>query len=608
MIKFSVQWVILLLIGFGLSAGAQEIQIKSYVNKNQVALDEQFEYTIEVSGRSTSLPKPVFPDLNAFRVLSGPNTSTSIQFVNGAMSSSVTYNFYLSPKNEGNFIIPKAALSYRGTEYAGNDVPVSVTKASASQQQRQGNARQRTATDPEIAGENLFLKTEISRRAPYIGEQVIIEYRIYFRINIRGYNIDKLPANQGFWSEDFKLPAQPAIESEVVNGVNYSVATIRKTALFPTQSGELTIDPMQVTLEAVVKDNRRRDIFDSFFDDPFGRTVQKTISSKPVKLNVRSFPEAGRPAGFKGNVGNFKFDVSIDKTEARANEALALKLKVSGTGNIKLAELPVVQLPPDIEQYQPKINTQIENSGNNISGAKTAEYIIIPRHEGQYQVKPLTFAYFDPAAGAFRSITSPAINLNILKGDGSALSAGQAGMGLNRQEVALLGQDIRFIREDTRFTKISYKPYLSFTFWAGISGALLLFIGFFFYNEHQARLSGNERLARSLKAGKIAARQLAEARAQLNAAGHQVFYKAVSQALQGFVQHKLNIELTEFGSANVRDVLKRRGIDAQDIDEYLAVLQESDFKQYAGTSSAGEERRQLYDRAAAALTKLEKWI
>jgi len=603
-----INWIILFLVSLGTGLQAQNIQIKAFVDKNRVALDEQFEYTIEISGSTTSLPKPAFPNLGEFQVLSGPNTSTSIQFVNGAMSSSMTYGFYLSPKKEGVFIIPKAVVSFRGTDYASNEVSITVSKASASQQQMPGNARQRTTTDPDIAGENLFLKVELSKRNPFLGEQVIVEYRLYFRVNVRGYNIDKLPANQGFWSEEFKMAAQPAIESEVVNGVNYNVATIRRIALFPTQSGELVVDPMQVTLEALVKDTRRRNLFDSFFDDPFGRTVQKTISSKAVKMNVKPLPESGKPAGFKGNVGNFKFDVSIDKTEAPANEALSLKLKISGTGNIKLCELPPLQLPPDIEQYQPKVTTQVENSGNAISGTKTAEYIIIPRHEGAYQIKQLQFSYFDPSAGNYRSITSPMISLNILKGNGTALSVGQAGAGLNRQEVELLGQDIRFIKEISHFAKTGYKPYFSFTFWSGIVLGLLLFIGFIFYNEHQAKLSGNERLARSLKAGKLAAKQLAAARAQLNSAGHQEFYKAVSLALQGFIQHKLMIDLTDFSSANVREALSRRGIDLLDMNEYLDVLQESDYRQFSGTSASAEERKQFYDRAAAVLTKLEKWI
>lgn len=599
---------ILLFAGAALSQ-AQDVEIKAYVSKNKIAADEQFEYTIEISGRTTSLPRPSFPEMAAFYVLSGPNTSTSIQLINGAMSSTVTYSFYLSPKNEGELTIGKALLTYKGSTYSSNEVVVSVSKSNQAPPPTQGGAKQKSSSDADIAGESLYLKTEVSKRNVYVGDQIVVEYRLYFRVNVRGYNIDKLPANTGFWSEDFKMPAQPVISTEVVNGQNYNVAVIRKVALFPTQSGELTIEPMQVTLEALVREQRgRRSLFDSFFDDPFGRTVQKTVVSKSLKINVRPLPETNKPAGFTGAVGNFKFDVSVDKTEARANDAIALKMKLSGAGNIKLAELPAIQSPPDIEQYPPKVSTQVNNDGQLISGTKTAEYILIPRLEGQYQIKPITFSFFEPGASAYRSITTPAIALNILKGAGSGLTVNQPGIGLSRQEVTLLGQDIRFIKESSEFSRSGFKPYLSFPFWSAISTALLLFIGFFFYNEHQARLLGNERLARSLKAGKIAAKQLAQAKGKLSAANQNEFYKAVSAALQGFVQDKLNIELTDFSTANVRRVLSEKGIGEEEISEYIAVLQESDFRQFAASASSADQRHELFERAKVILTKLEKWI
>jgi len=609
--KRFLQILMLLLLGFAGQSLAQSISIRAYVSKNRVGLNEQFTYSVEVSGKTTSLPDPEFPPFNDFYVLSGPNPSTNIQFVNGRLSSSKTNTFYLQPKKEGQLPIGKAKLTYKGHTYTSNAITITVTKGSSAAPSA-SNRQPRSPVvrnDQELSGQSLYLKTQISRRNVYLGQQVTVTYKLYFRVNVRSYNMDKAPTFAGFWNEDFKLPAQPTIENEVVNGVNYNVAVLRKVALFPTQSGDLTIAPMQITLEAVVPNRRRsRSLFDSFFDDPFGNVVKKTVIGKALKIHVKPLPEAGKPADFSGAVGKFRFRVTVDKKQAPVNEAISLKLLVSGSGNIKMAALPKITLPQDIEQYEPKISSKIKHQGNVISGSKTAEYILIPRIEGDYQIKPLRFSYFDPVQKQYKTITSRPISLHILKGGKKQLTVNQPAVNFSGQEVALLGQDIRFIKEFSDFEKIGYKPYLSFSYWLSILLGVLLFLAFILYNNRQAVLLGNERLARSRKAGKIAAKQLSRARSLLAAPQETEFYKAISQALQGFVRDRLNIELSEFSTRSVREKLTGRGIAPQEVDEYIAVLEESDFRQYASGFAGREDRRNFYEKAKTILTKLEKWI
>jgi hypothetical protein len=600
-------FLILIFITAGLSA--QDVRIKAGVDKNQVDVNGQFQYSVEVSGKSTSLPDVAFPDFKDFYVLSGPNSSTSIQWINGAMTSSKTFSYYLRPRKEGKLKIGKSSITYKGKTITSDEIIVTVKTGAVSSQPGQSAAAPKSRRDADIAGESLYLKTEVSKRNVYLGEQIIIKYKLYFRMNVRGFNIDKMPSNAGFWAEEFKMPSQPVIENEVVNGINYNVAVIKKTALFPTQCGELTMEPMQATLEAVVRSKRRsRSLFDSFFDDPFGRTVQKTISSKPVTIKVKPLPKKNKPLSFRGAVGNYNFNVSVDKKEVNANEAISMKIKLNGSGNIKLAELPKAQIPPDIEKYEPKITSKIHNEGNIISGSKTAEYILIPRIAGQYQIKPIVFSYFDPVKKGYKTISSGDISLNILKGSGTRIAFGRQADNMPHQAVALIGQDIRYIKEYSHFNLIGFRPYISLKFWISIFAALLLFGGFYIYNDYQSRLSGNEQLARRKKAGKIAARQLSEAKKQLNAKNQSMFYKAVSQALQGFVQDKLNIELTDFSAVNVKTVLKQKGISDEEIKEYLNALEESDFRQFANISASLDERNELFEQAKSALTKLEKWI
>jgi len=587
---------------------AQDVRIRATVSGNTVSLNEQFSYSLELSGNFSGLPDPEFPDFKDFYVLSGPNTSTNMQWVNGKMSSSKTNTFYLQPKTEGSITIPAARLKYKGKIYSSNTITLKVVR-SKTKAKVSGQTRTQSIKDSEISGQNLFIKTLVSKKKGYLGEQFIVTYKLYFKAQVRGYNFEQMPSYAGFWNEKFEMPRQPVIESEVVNGINYNSAVLHKVALFPTQTGKLTIEPMQVSLEAVVQSRRRsRSLFDSFFDDPFGRTVRQVVTTKPVKITVLSLPEQGKPKDFNGAVGDFKFSIRADKSNAEVNEAISLKLKLRGAGNIKLAELPKIFIPEDIEQYEPKISSDVSKDGNRVSGSKTAEIILIPRIPGIYKIKPVHFSYFNPRSKKYETIVTKPISLQISEGKGGTVISGVQSSGLSRKEVSLLGKDIHYIKAFTEFKAISFKPYFSAYFWSVIFIGLIVFMAFVIYDDRQARISGDARLARNRRAGRLASKQLSNARHRLQDQQKSEFYKSVSLALQGFVRDKLNIELTEFSAVNINNVLTERGIPQDEISEYQDVLQESDFKQFAGTASTTEECKALYNRAKNILTRLEKWI
>ena len=297
------------------------VTLQATVDRNQVVLNERFLYTLEVSGESTSLPKPNIPAFDGFSILSGPNTSTNIQFINGAMSSSNTYAFHLMPQKVGKFKIAPASIEIDGEIISSNSIDITVVKAAVDKNKKDQPIQ--NVKDKDVLGENLFLKTIVDKKSVFQNEQLLVKYNLYFRLSVRSYNVEKIPANPGFWMEEFKLPSQPLIGKEIINGVTYQVATLRKVALFPTQTGELTIEPMIISVDALVKKNRRsRSIFDNFFDDPFGQTVKKTLNSDRVSISVKPLPVSNRPSDFQGVVGNYRMSVNSDKTELKANEAV----------------------------------------------------------------------------------------------------------------------------------------------------------------------------------------------------------------------------------------------------------------------------------------------
>jgi len=586
-----------------ISSIAQDVSIKAFVSKNKVTSEERFQYSIEVSGESTSLPDVKFPEINDFYVLSGPNQSTNIQYVNGAMTSSKTLSFVLKPRAVGTFTIAKATLESKGNILETKPIVISVIKVNPSQKQQQTKS---TTTGNQIASDNIFLRSHVSKKKAYLGEQIIVEYKLYFKTQVRTYELDKNPSNTGFWTEDFDLPQRPVIETEVINGVNYNVATLKKAAIFPTRVGDLELDPLVVNVEAIVASrNNRRSLFDSFFE-PSGRSVRKKVSTKKIKLKILPLPEKGKPKNFGGSVGSFRFNTEIDKKSAEVNEAITLKIKLSGTGNIKLTDLPLADIPPDIEKYDPKQSSTVSKKGGKISGTKSAEYLLIPRIPGTFKIKPISFSYFDPAKKKYFTKNSGVIQI-IVTGEANATATSPMA-GFSRKEVTLLGRDIRFIKEATVLHETSGHGYSSPTLIGGFILGFILFAGFLFYDDKRAKIDGNIALKRNRNAGKLAAKFLGEAKKNISQSDASLFYRSVNSALSKFVQDKLNIELTDFNAQNVEQALKKKNIPEDIIKEYTTLIGECEFRQFASASGSEEDKNNIFEKAKSIITKMEKYI
>jgi hypothetical protein len=603
----SLRMIFLLLIfSFTGLLFSAEISLNATVDKNQVGLNGRFIYTIEVIGKSASLPKPDFPTFENFTLLSGPNTSTNIQFINGAMSASNTYTFYLRPQREGKFSISPATLEVDDETISSNQIEISVVKGTAVVQPQKQSPKSRK--DEDLLGENLYLKAFIDKNSVYQNQQLLVEYKLYFRVDVRSYNIEKVPANPGFWMEEFKLPSQPRVSNEIINGVTYRVATLRKIAFFPTRSGELTIEPMAISLDAVVKQKRRsRSIFDDFFDDPFGRTVKTSVSSQALKINVKQLPQKGRPADFEGVVGRYSVSLKADKKELKANEAVSIKFSIKGDGNVKLLKAPKIDLPADMEIYDPKEKTNITRENNLISGSKVIEYVLVPRFKGEYTIDPISFSYYDPLKSKYVRLKTDPISLSILEGD-VPTSGLIAGSSLSKQEVELLGEDIRYIKESAEFYRIGRTLYKDWIYLISYFIPLIGLVLAWRYSVYRNQLRGNVGLARRRKAGKIVSKHLTRARQALKLNNREEFYRATTQALQGFVSDRLNLQTTDFSIVNVEKDMRKVNVGDDEVVEYLSCLQESDFRRYSGSGSKAEELKSFYERIRKILTRLEKYI
>jgi hypothetical protein len=585
-------------------AFSQSLTVSTSVNQTQVPLNQQVVFTIELNGEGANkIDQPEQPDMGGFLTFLGSGgTSQNISFVNGRMSVSKSFSFYYLASKVGSFTIPPVKVIYDNKSFESQPINLTITQT-AQAPVVAGNAQAAAASG---GGDDLFLRAIVSRRRVFQNEPVFVTFRIYAAVSVTGYSIAAAPATEGFWTEDIESPQQPQVREEMINGKRYVTADIKKIAVFSTSPGAKSLGPMSVQCEVKAQARRSRDVFDSFFDDAFfGRTTTKVASSPAVDIEVLPLPVEGRPAEFNGAVGQYQLKATVDRSEVTTDDAVTLKVSISGTGNIRMISEPAVTIPQDFQRYSPNVTENISRQPGAISGSKTFEYVLVPRFVGQQRIKPVTFAYFDPEARTYKRLTSPELVINVTKGQNAV--AGTSGAGLSREEVKYVGQDIRYIKTAIgKLKPVGFRVYRSSAFYLAIILPLLLLAGAFVYQKHLEKLSGNIAYARSRKANAMAMRRLSKAKSLLNSSHQKEYYAEVSDALSGFAADKLNLAKAGLISTDLENEFKRRKLDDTLTKEYFELIRQCDFQRFAPANASIDGMETFYQTAKNVIIKLEK--
>jgi len=571
------------------------------VDNNKVSENDRFQVSFTFEGKNINALKNFSaPSFKDFRVLSGPNQSTSMQIINGVSSSSFSLSYILMPNTTGVFTIGSASIQYEGKNYSSDPIKITVVKGSPKSKDDKGT----TISNEEIA-KNLFIRASIDKNKVYQGEQVTVTYKLYTRLNIAAQmSVDKLPQYQGFWAEEIETARNITFTTEVVDGKQYRVGILKKAALFPSQSGKLEVTPLELTVPIQVEKKKNpNNVWDDFFGDPFGRAkiVEYQAKSNTLKVDVVPLPENNKPASFKGAVGKYDFSASLDKSTTKTNEPISLKLKISGTGNIKLLELPPFELPNGFEKYDPKINEQVNRTGK-ISGVKEAEYLFVPRIAGSREIPSIQFSYFDPDKKSYQTISSKTFSVNIKQGEGNVDLA-------NQQSIQQLDSDIRFIKTkfddvDKRSEILLFKP----GFW--IASIVLLLSAFVLigWKRKQDKLSGNQQLLRYSKAEKVARNRFKKAKKFLEQNNVELFYSEISQALFGYLEDKFRIPKSEFTLDKAANELTKRNISANLVEKMKTNAQKCEFIRFAPGTNPKQAMDEMYKSLSEVVIDIERSI
>ena len=591
MIKY-LRKILFYIVILATSIASSQVKFEAKPSKTKLGINERLRVDFEMNEDGDNFTPPDFSD---FTVIGGPNQSVSKSWINGVSNYTKTYSYFLAPKKQGKFTIGQATIEINGEIYKTLSVAIEVTKAVD---------KPKDENDAEyIASKNIHLVAEVSKTNPYLNEAITVVYKLYVSSDTGVSNWRELdiPRYNDFWSQNIDMKGLK-VQNGTYEGQEYRYVELRKTVLYPQKTGKLEIEPLTLDVTVDVPTNRR-DIFGSRMMSQ----VHRTISAGSKTIDVKPLPETGKPSDFTGAVGEFKFNVITTKSELNASESLQARVEVTGNGNLKLFELPKLSLPSSLEVFEPEHTENVTTNTDGMRGSISDSYTIVPQFKGKYPIPSISFSYFDLKTESYKRISSGEIVIDVLEGPANSSTGDNNISSVNgiKQKVVLSNNQFAFIKTDPELIPIQTEHFFkSIWFWNTL---LLPFLAIPLAivlrrkkDEREADVQGN----RIRKADKLARRYLGEAKKALGQ--KEAFYIALEKALHNYLKAKLHIETSEFTKDKIENLLLKRKVETETVDEFISLIENCELARY--TPITHVEMQKDYDRAAKTISLIDKQL
>ena len=546
------------------------------------------------------------PSIQGFEVLMGPSRSTQYQNYNGVVTNSITFTYILMAGKEGDYKIPGATIVADGDNYTSNSVEIKVLPPDQSSGASSGSSARSSrnqVNSGKITDKELFMLATASKTNVYEQEAILLTYKVYTQVNLTALDGD-IPDLKGFHTQEVELPNQKTFTLEHYNGRNYNTTIWRQLVLFPQQTGKIEIP--SVTFEGTISQRvASADPFDAFFNGGNYVNINKNIVTPKLVIDVKELP-AGKPTNFSGGVGEFTISSSISTQDLKTNDAVTIKLVISGTGNMKLINTPEVAFPQDFEIYDPKVENKFNLTRNGLAGSKVIEYLAIPRHAGTFTIPPIEFSYFDLKSQSYKTLKTDAYTLNVAKGEGNADQV--VANFTSKEDLKVLGQDIRYIKTgETNLTQKDDYFFGSMSYYMWYLIPLTLFIAFMAVYRKQAMENANVAKVRTKKANKVATKRMKNAGKLLAEKKSEAFYDEVLKALWGYISDKLSMPVSQLSKDNIEEELQKHQVSDELIKEFINNLNDCEFARYA-PGNQNKKMDKIYSSAIDVISKMENSI
>ena len=592
--------ILLTLFAVTLTATAQKLVAGA---PSHVSVGEQFRLTYTINTQDVdNFRAGNFPD--AFEVLMGPSTSrqSSFQMVNGhtTSSSSITFTYIICANKNGTFTIPPAQIRCGGKTLKSNSVKITVSGRQQSQRGGGGGyddePQMRTAGS-HISGADLFIKVSANKQRVHEQEPILLTYKVYTLVQLTRLD-GKMPDLKGFHTQEVQLPQQKSFKVETYNGRPYRTVTWSQYVMFPQMTGKLEIP--SITFDGtVVMQNRDVDPFEAFFNGGSGYVeMKKKIKAPGITIQVDPLPT--RPADFSGGVGKFNISAQLTPTSAKTNDAVTLRVIVSGVGNLKLIKEPVVVFPKDFDRYDAKVTDKTKLTANGVEGSMIYDFIAVPRNAGKFEIPPVKFVYYDTSTNKYTTVESKGFSLDIAQG-----AKGGGVSDFTGSDIDLLNKDIRHIKTTPEeLHGVNDFFFGSTSYWIALALLAVAFVSLFVIFRQRAIDNANIGKMRGKKANKVATRRLRKANKLMADGRSDEFYDEVLRALWGYVGDKLNMPVESLSRDNISQRLSEREVSEANVNLFISALDECEFERYAPGDAKGNMNK-TFNAAMTAIENIE---
>ena len=581
-------YILFLLIG---SSSLAQVSFTAKTSRDRIAVNERLriEFKMNVDGDNFTPPNFV-----GFQVVAGPSQAVSQNWINGKSSMSKSYTYILKPTKTGKVTIAQAVMTYDGNEY--KTIPQVINVTGAVEQPKDVDDNSMRVDD------SIHLVAEVSNSNPYLNEAIRVVYKIYVanQTGVTGWNELDSPKYRDFWSQNIDNRNQQ-VKNGTYNGEPYRYLVLREAILYPQKTGKLEIEPLTLDVQVQIPTNRR-----DFFGRPYMTTTSKTVSAGKREITVKNLPVAGRPASFTGAVGDFDFKVETDKAQLDAGESLTATVTASGSGNLKLMELPKLKAPQSLEVYDPARANKVSTNIYGMRGSITDSYTVVPQYGGKYIIPPVEFSYFDPKKEEYITKSSGEMLL-MVEGDApTSTSATAANNAINGdRNVIQNNAQFAFIKTNTKLID-QEKTYFfnSTTYWSILGGSFLLIPLVLLFRKQQEKRSADIVGNRVRTANKLSKKYLSTAKR--NIGNHELFYVSLEKSLHNYLKSKLRIQTSDMSKDKVDLLLAERGAQTETRKGFVELLASCEFARYTPSSNA--TMKEDYEKAGRVLNEIDKQL
>ncbi|MBL6876738.1 MAG: protein BatD [Flavobacteriales bacterium] len=539
-----------------------QVNFEASVSKSKLALNERLRIDFVMNQNGDNFSPPEFEN---FQIIGGPNQSIKTSYVNGERKFSKTYSYFLKPLKKGKLSINQASIEIDGEIYKSLQIEVLITDSVKQPSD---------STTQYYNDDDIELRALISKGSPYLNEPITVVYKLYYKapINISDARETETPKFKDFWSQTIKIP-QLKVTREIYKGQNYNVVEWRKVVLYPQKIGELEISPLSLNLVLDVPTDKR-----DFFGNVIYDQTSQIISTGMRRIIVKDLPQIGKPASFSGAVGNFEFDIILNKNSLRATESFQAELKVKGNGNLKLFDLPDILVPNSMELFEPEREELISTNLSGMSGSVSKFFTVIPRFQGNFPIEEVEFSYFDPDTEKYKVLKSPRLTIDVY--DGPVIS----NTNNNNSNIITSNDSFRFIKLNGNLREVKNDVFFqSQFFYALATTPFILLLSFLLFTAYKRNKKESSSQLIRIEERKIH-KMIDSAKESI---GDKIlFYDKIEKAIIKSLIVKFSIRIEALNKEKIQQIGQEKGLTKDDVLLIIKLIENCEKAKYSRSSDS----------------------